>query len=350
MVRCVKAGSGQEVWSFATGGMLFRPPTLAQGRLLAGSCDGRVYCLNAKTGKSLWQFQAAPADRRVFWFGHLISTWPVLTGVAVQDGVAYTVAGYQKGDGIHAYALDLKNGQVIWENHTAGDIQSANFGCGGGLAVAAGKLWLAAGCFDQTNGVAKSIGNQVGGDVAVFDKWVLHGGRRISEVESDMAGPLGANIAMSGIDPKSGGLDIGALLPAWGASHLLMPPRGASGSLTLLSVEAFTNWFAGYPAARAAFDKAPKNDKPKFVDWPDIKVWATDGMTPASFVLAKDQAVVTYTDGRATHRVSGYNLADGTKLWTANLPEQPALDRLALDRDGHVLVALCDGSVVCLGR
>ena len=33
-----------------------------------------------------------------------------------------------------------------------------------------------------------------------------------------------------------------------------------------------------------------------------------------------------------------------------DLPEQPAMSRLALDREGRVLVALCDGSILCLGR
>jgi hypothetical protein len=33
-----------------------------------------------------------------------------------------------------------------------------------------------------------------------------------------------------------------------------------------------------------------------------------------------------------------------------DLPEQPVMNRLALDRDGRILVALCDGSMLCLGR
>ena len=58
-------------------------------------------------------------DRRVLRFGKLVSTWPV-TGVAVQDGVGYATAGLQKGNGVHAYAFDIKSGRVIWEKHDAG--------------------------------------------------------------------------------------------------------------------------------------------------------------------------------------------------------------------------------------
>ena len=38
---------------------------------------------------------------------------------------------------------------------------------------------------------------------------------------------------------------------------------------------------------------------------------------------------------------------DGNFTW---LPEQPAMNRLAVDRDGRVIIALCDGSVLCAGR
>ena len=88
--------------------------------MLLGGGDGRIYCLDAATGRCLWHLLAAPADRRVFWFGHLVSTWPVVPGVVVQDGVAYAVAGFQKENGIHAYAIDPKTGKVLWEKDDAG--------------------------------------------------------------------------------------------------------------------------------------------------------------------------------------------------------------------------------------
>ena len=115
MIRCLKAEDGKELWKFATGAMLYAPPTVWEGRLLAGGGDGRVYCLDATTGQPLWKLLAAPCDRRIFWMGHLINTWPVTGGVVVKDGVGYAVAGYQAESGIHAYAFDPKTGKVIWE-------------------------------------------------------------------------------------------------------------------------------------------------------------------------------------------------------------------------------------------
>ena len=365
VVRCLKADSGQEVWHFATRGMLFKPPTLWQGRLLAGGGDGRIYCLEAKTGKCLWQFLAAPVDRRVFWFGHLVSTWPVLTGVVVQDGVAYAVAGYQKENGVHAYALDPKSGQMVWENDKAGSggVWGPGWGpevglsCGGGLAVGEGRVWMPSGCFEMKTGAARSIpglehadDGYFSKDVGVFSKWVVRGGRRISETEDMIEKPLSrSGFSLDGMDAKDGRIpDLGSSMPAWDANHLLLPPRNTGGSLTLVPTAAFVTWATNYPAAKAAFDKAPKDAKPKLANGLELKLWATDNITPAAFALTKDQAVVTYAES-GKYKVSGYLREDGKKVWTANLPEQPIMNSLAVDRDGHVIVALCDGSVICLG-
>ena len=65
--------------------------------------------------------------------------------------------------------------------------------------------------------------------------------------------------------------------------------------------------------------------------------------------MAKDQAVAACTDGKG-HELSGYLRAGGKKAWTVELPEYPAMNRLALNRSGRVLVSLCDGLVVCVGR
>jgi outer membrane protein assembly factor BamB len=361
-VRCLKAADGKAVWSFPTGGMIFSPPTVWEGRLLVGGGDGRVYCLDAGTGRPLWRLAAAPADRRVFWFGHLISTWPVVPGVAVQDGVAYAVAGYQKENGIHAYAFDPKSGQVAWEKDDAGAGAQGNPGTGlgncGSMALSAGRLWLSslpAGGFDLKTGDWKSVGGgQFGCEVGALDKWTLQGGRRLSETQDSLKSPLGGTgfTAWTGQpQPAKVGLtDVGTSLPAWDGELVLMAPKGLSGALTAVPTAKMLAWLDERPAAQAAAAKTPANTpKPKLVEWPDLKVWATEPVTPAAFALAKDQVVVAHSDGR-THRVLGYRRTDGSKAWTVDLPDQPAMNRLAVDRDGRVLVSLCDGSVVCLGR
>ena len=353
-VHCLDAATGKEQWSFGTGNMVFASPTVADGRVLVGGGDGRVYCLDATTGRSLWRLQAAPVDRRLFWFGHLISTWPVIPGVVVQNGVAYTVAGYQKDNGIHAYAINPKTGQVIWETDDASrGVRS--FGEGleslGDIALGNGKMWVCgqtAGYFVLTNGAWRgSGGGSSGCEIGMMDKWVFHGGRRLSETQDALCNPLGGSgFGVTSDEEKPQGTGLCDALPAWDADLTMC---GTGGSLYAIPSAKLLTWLSEKNAAQDAYNKAPKDAKPKLVNWPDLKSWATDRMTPVSFALTKDQLVVACSD-RRTHRVSGYSRADGAKMWTASLPEQPAMNRMALDRDGHVLVALCDGSIICLGR
>jgi outer membrane protein assembly factor BamB len=80
-------------WTAYTGGPISYPPTLWQGRALVGSGDGWIYCFEAATGRQLWRFRAAPAERVIPVYGSLRSTWPVAGGVLVEDGIAYAAAG-----------------------------------------------------------------------------------------------------------------------------------------------------------------------------------------------------------------------------------------------------------------
>ena len=48
-------------------------------------------------------------------------------------------------------------------------------------------------------------------------------------------------------------------------------------------------------------------------------------------------------------QVSALEAVTGARRWSVDLPAAPALESLALDRDGKALVGLQDGSVVCVG-
>ncbi|MCY3018066.1 MAG: PQQ-binding-like beta-propeller repeat protein [Planctomycetota bacterium] len=354
VIRCVKADTGKEVWKFATGSMLFSPPTINSGRVLAGGGDGRIYCLDATTGRSLWTLRAAPVDRRVFWFGHLISTWPLASGVVVEDGVGYAVAGYQKENGIHAYAFDPKTGQVLWERDDAGG-GGGRLGSSGGVALSGGKLWVCsspAGYFDAKTGEWKTAaGGNFGSEVGVFDKWLFQGGRRLSETQDTFLRPLGGSgFTASTQGPPAAQVpltDAGTSLPAWDVELAVMPPKGPQGALTALPIAKLLSWLEERSVPQP---KLPPNaPKPKLVEFSASKTWATESLGPVAFALAKDQVVVASTNGKV-HRAIGFNRADGKSVWSVGLPEQPAMNRIALDRDGRVLVSLCDGSIICLGR
>jgi outer membrane protein assembly factor BamB len=141
VLHAVSAGEGSVRWRKHTAGAVFFPPALWQGRLYAGSADGRVHCLEAATGRLLWCFRAAPAERWIPVYGKLMSTWPVAGGVVAAEDVVYAAAGIAHYDGTYVYALDAKSGQVKWCNDSSGRL-SEEVDCGVSLQ---GNLYLADG-------------------------------------------------------------------------------------------------------------------------------------------------------------------------------------------------------------
>ncbi len=91
-VHALDLESGNEKWVFFTEAPVRFPPTLSDGRALAGSDDGHVYALQADSGKLIWKDLGAPVQRRIPSNESLISLWPVRAGVMVHDGVAYYAA------------------------------------------------------------------------------------------------------------------------------------------------------------------------------------------------------------------------------------------------------------------
>ncbi|MHC4404927.1 MAG: outer membrane protein assembly factor BamB family protein, partial [Planctomycetota bacterium] len=87
-VVCLDAESGDVEWAFTAGARVDSPPTIHEGLVLFGCCDGWVYCLRAADGQLAWRFRAAPEDRRIVAFEQVESPWPVPGSVLVLDGVA----------------------------------------------------------------------------------------------------------------------------------------------------------------------------------------------------------------------------------------------------------------------
>jgi len=116
-VHALDADTGKSLWSFTTGGRVDSPPTIWQGRVLFGSADGHVYCLNAHDGTLVWRYRAAPEDHRMMVFDQIESVWPVHGSVLVQDDVLYCVAGRSMfvDGGLRLLRLDPKTGRKLSE-------------------------------------------------------------------------------------------------------------------------------------------------------------------------------------------------------------------------------------------
>ena len=147
-VYAVRAADGELKWKAYTGGAIYVSPAIEDGRLFVGSGDGRVYAFEAATGRPLWRFRAAPADRWISVYGKLMSTWPVSGGVVVDKGTVYAAAGIAHYDGTHVYALDAATGNVKWYNDSSGTTsQEMDHGVSlqGELSIRDGELRFIAG-------------------------------------------------------------------------------------------------------------------------------------------------------------------------------------------------------------
>ena len=117
-VHALDAASGKRLWSYTAGGRVDSSPAIYQGRVLFGSADGWVYCLDASDGALAWRFRAAPIDERLMSFEQVESVWPVHGNVLVQDGVLYCVAGRSMflDGGLHLWRIDPKTGLALSQN------------------------------------------------------------------------------------------------------------------------------------------------------------------------------------------------------------------------------------------
>lgn len=113
-VRCLELGTGAERWVFWTDGPVRYAPVVAEGRVHFGSDDGFVYALDARDGRLLWRLRPGPEDRRIPGNGRVISSWPVRTGLLVEQGIVYAAAGLYPQQGVFACALDAATGAVRW--------------------------------------------------------------------------------------------------------------------------------------------------------------------------------------------------------------------------------------------
>jgi len=114
--------TGAERWCFYADGPIRFAPIAVRDKVYVASDDGRLYALDAATGRRLWTFQAAPGPGRVIGNGRAISSWPIRGGPVLADGVIYLAAGMWPFQGIRLYAVDAETGKAVWANPALGDV------------------------------------------------------------------------------------------------------------------------------------------------------------------------------------------------------------------------------------
>jgi len=135
-VYAVEAASGRQLWMTATNGPVGSTPAVSGGVVYATSYDGRLYALDARSGARRWTF--ATGGERRFEAKNLHGFQPArqtffdpydvyLSSPAVEGGVVY----FGSGDG-RVYAVDGASGRERWHVQT-GDVVHASPAVAGGV-------------------------------------------------------------------------------------------------------------------------------------------------------------------------------------------------------------------------
>ena len=174
-VYALDTRTAEERWRFAANGSIRFAPVLQGGRLFFGSDDGNAYCLNAADGSLVWKYRPSPSGERVIGNSRMISLWPVRTGLLLEGGTLYLVAGVFPYEGIYVAAVEAQTGREIWLNDTAGDQawghQYGGMAPQGYLVASSENLYVPTGrgmpaAFDKRTGKFKKFlnaGGKVGG-------------------------------------------------------------------------------------------------------------------------------------------------------------------------------------------
>ena len=133
------------------------PRWCGEGKVYFGSDDGNVYCLKASGGELAWRYRPSPQDRRLPGNGHVISMWPIRTGLVIEGAKVYGGAGLFPEQGVYLFALDAETGKEEWKRSISQPAQ-------GYLAADAGALWVPSG---RTGMMA--VGLQDGKDAGSID-------------------------------------------------------------------------------------------------------------------------------------------------------------------------------------
>lgn len=111
--------SGAEKWHFITEGPVRFAPVVSGDRVIFGSDDGWLYCVEASSGSLKWKTRGAPEDRgdyRMLVNSRMCSRWPVRGGPVVQGDVVFFGCGIWPSEGVWLVAVDLATGKVKWRS------------------------------------------------------------------------------------------------------------------------------------------------------------------------------------------------------------------------------------------
>jgi outer membrane protein assembly factor BamB len=354
------AATGRTRWQFFTDGPVRFAPAVWQDQLYAASDDGWLYCLDATSGKVQWKLRAGPRAEMVLGNDRLISRWPVRGGPVVADGTLYFGAGIWPSEGIFLYAVDANTGKVIWRNDSSGSIDmdqphptaraKSGIAVQGYLAVAGDALLVPTGravpaVFDRQTGTLRYFqlqsNGQVGGaDVVAIDDYFFVGTSAFSCRDGASLGRVGTAVAAH---PDFVVTSQGARLLGVGRRD---PPiekevvdrKGQKKRIKTLPKPA---WTAELPKDFGLVPPALKGTETPAGQLMKSTVWSTPVIAgePGALVVAGNRAIL---GGR--NKVLMIDMPSKTVLWTAEV--DGAACGLAV-ADGRLYASTDRGMIHC---
>jgi outer membrane protein assembly factor BamB len=315
-----------------------------------GSADGWVYAFEAVSGRLLWRFRAAPVERKIPLYGRLSSTWPVASGVLLEDGVVYAAAGIASYDGTHVYALDAVTGRIRWQNNTSGRLVDKDLVTGvsvqGHLLLHNSRLYLAAGNF-----VSPAIYDIKDGACLnkVNDEW-----EKIPHTRKWQKAPRGRELFL--IDDRV--VAVGKMLYGPKTYHIF--GKGDPEAHDAYRNQSFCQASTPDVLVRAQNGRVGKSGRIVRIASQSASVIKSKGLWENRSFRRVDALTVTRNAVLAVGRLqanqgkqsenfalAALNVDNGKRIWTEPLPAAPASWGMAVDRDGRIIVALEDGRLVC---
>lgn len=121
-IYALDAATGEQKWTYFTGGPIRFAPTVWKDRLFVVSDDGHLYCLNADDGTLIDRWRGGPRDDLILGNQQLVSRWPARGGPVIHDATLYWAAGIWQSEQIFIYAMNPATGEVLWTNDSSGGI------------------------------------------------------------------------------------------------------------------------------------------------------------------------------------------------------------------------------------
>ncbi len=394
-VTAINISDGKKIWSYWCGGTVYAPPTYWNGRLFVGSADGKMVCLNAETGKLLYSLSVAQNLRNIYFYGRLVSTWSIHSGILINKGIGYLAAGITNFDTTVVMAFDAKTGATKWLNNSSGIIDKQNrvgVMAHGSLTIAKGKLWLAGGngiypaSYDLETGKhkvdkdAKANAGNRGWKIANFkDKYILQGGKMLYIEQNDGAPPTSKASDNWWIKLDDQGNTTRPPMrltnevlsfPAWNNEILVCGTPVKKGTIIMgWEITKTLPWLE--ETYKIAYEKdqkresynsnkfslLPKRSK-KLYDYPMSK-WSSKPIKDVIDIAIGNNsvAIITWESPKRkksktetikrTGKLIILNIEDGSVMKEHKLTEEPTMGSICIANDGSVIVSTVYGSVYC---